>query len=299
MSTHPDAHPSTAATAVSRRISGASTPPNLARATLAAALLAMLAAGAPAQDVPEGEERLDFEFGGGSVREFIEQFNAVASVPLNVVVPVGAEQVTVPEMQLRGVTGEDVTAVLNAVGEQNEGVRFQLMRTTDSTWVLATENRDEDASQVAFHPVGNLLESTSIEDLSATIATAWEMLGLPGSALEHIKFHEDTRLLIATGSPEVLGLVESAIAALGAEQRSAVEAAMRAEVEKAQGEVDRTRYQAEMEMQLAKEKTAMMQDELRQQADQLRAENAELRAALRELESELAKSELAKSRAGN
>ena len=61
-------------------------------------------------------------------------------------------------------------------------------------------------------PLGNYLENYRIEDITTAIQTAWEMM--PEKTAGELKFHKDTRLLIAVGSPEQLNLIQEILGSL-------------------------------------------------------------------------------------
>ena len=60
-----------------------------------------------------------------------------------------------------------------------------------------------------FYQLETLLEKNRIEDITTAIQSGWEMLHV--SKLPQLKYHPETKLLIAVGSEENLTIIESVL----------------------------------------------------------------------------------------
>ena len=88
---------------------------------------------------------------------------------------------------------------------RNKGVGFD--------WMIGQPLGQQEPHRItSVYPVGKYLEDYRIEDLTTAIQTAWEMM--PGATPADLKYHKDTRLLIAVGSAEQQDLIRQILESL-------------------------------------------------------------------------------------
>jgi hypothetical protein len=159
----------------------------------------------------------DIEFPGGTPEELILQIAKVSGTRPNVIIPGDIGDTQIPRFKLQNVNIRQVFEALNMVTDEkglkylhwmNEGSNF-----LNPVWVLSKLTHPRPAAetcQVTF--IGNLLESFQLDDINAAIRTAWEMIGKTTTA--SLKFHKETKLLIAKGNDQELNLVQEVLKSL-------------------------------------------------------------------------------------
>jgi hypothetical protein len=63
-----------------------------------------------------------------------------------------------------------------------------------------------------FYQLADALQNYSIEDITTAIQTGWKMLGVKSPP--ELKFHPETKLLIAVGQPEELRTIDDVLSGL-------------------------------------------------------------------------------------
>jgi len=63
-----------------------------------------------------------------------------------------------------------------------------------------------------FYQLGPYLQDYSIQDITTAIQTGWKLLGVKSSP--QLKFHPETKLLIAVGPPEQLATIDTVLSQL-------------------------------------------------------------------------------------
>jgi hypothetical protein len=171
---------------------------------------------APAANVAE-LPTFDIEFPGGTPEELILQIAKVSGTRPNVIIPAYIVDTQIPRFKLQNVNIRQVFEALNMVTDErgvqyirwmNEGANY-----LNPVWILSKIDRPRppaETCQVTF--IGNLLESFQLDDINAAIRTTWEMMGKPTTA--SLKFHKETKLLIAKGNDRELNLVQEVLKSL-------------------------------------------------------------------------------------
>ena len=205
---------------------------------------------APQPEKPE-EPRLDIQFRGGTSEELVmfirARFHQKELPPPNFLIAPEMRDVEVPPFDLQNVTVADVFEALNNLGGQEQG-RWELSGSASPIWMLNPSQaidpltgarirpnafpsgfapgfpgraidpltgapiRQEPQRRTAIYPVGTHLEDYKIEDITTAIQTAWEMMS--GGTPADLKYHQDTRLLIAVGTAEQLNLIKEILESL-------------------------------------------------------------------------------------
>ncbi|MEW6744763.1 MAG: hypothetical protein AB1486_18575 [Planctomycetota bacterium] len=164
----------------------------------------------PAQNVQNPlAQKIDVDFKGGTLGEFVEAIARQSGVTPNVIVSEEAVQVVLPPIKLRGVAVVDLLMSLQFV---STGPRLGvLQKSSDIVALLIDKPRNPRLSSV-FDVKPVLGESVRIDDIVTAITTAWKMLS--PSHTGELKYHPETHLLIAVGAQDELGIVRNVLAEL-------------------------------------------------------------------------------------
>jgi hypothetical protein len=199
--------------------------------------------------------RFDLSFPGGPPARLIQMIQDTTKKPLNVIVPEEHAGLILPELTLKGVT---VPQLFDALGQASHKVVFSRttsppygagaygggapqftptstsygfktkgQATPDSVWhffvdapveppVSPLPAPPEPAKVCRFYQLGPYLDELKVEDITTALETAWKMLG--EKSTPDLKFHKDTKLLIAVGPADKLTLIDAVLTQLRAPQ---------------------------------------------------------------------------------
>lgn len=189
--------------------------------------------------------RFDLDFSGGTVRELVAAIEKGLKRPLNVIVPEEFASTKMPALKMANVRVqqlfqalgsasrklEAVPAVVTHFGSGESSRNYKWVETgfsfepgpgalsDDTIWTFRVEKPavapEFSAAKVCrFYSLASLLDrQLTVEDITTAIETGWKMLGDTSPPM--IKFHKDTKLLIAVGEPDKLELISAALRALG------------------------------------------------------------------------------------
>jgi hypothetical protein len=173
----------------------------------------------------------DFFFNGGTVRELVvnlrENGRKAGLLPLNVIITAEGEAQGVPPLELHNVRYADIFQALNKLtGNGGINGKWELSMTGESSiWVLDPAipqplpqidpltglplgpggRPPEPPKNCQIYQLQRYLTKYKVEDITTAIHTAWGMVGLEKGA--ELKYHKDTSLLIAVGSPAQLEII--------------------------------------------------------------------------------------------
>ena len=173
--------------------------------------LSALAHAADSEVTVAGSGRFDLSFGGGTPQKLVSEMERAGGLKLNVLIPPDLADSRMPPMELRSVKLEDVFDSLNLFSRDS----MQWIRTGGSdggkpnVWVLA---RPRDTRKTQAFYVGHLLQKFKIDDITTAVKTTWQLGGK--DAKTELKYHQDTQLLIALGSPAQLSTAAEVLAQL-------------------------------------------------------------------------------------
>lgn len=176
--------------------------------------------------------RFDLDFPGGNPQQLVDALNKPLMGRLNVIIPEDANDVAIPAMKLKSVNVNDVfqalqrasdKAVTKKIGRNqfqtaSESVLFTPtpgVVTENTVWAFSARRsfpRMSEEKSYRFYQLGPYLDGLKIEDITTAVQTALKMLGAgPGPEL---KFHPETKLLIAVGKDEDFQLIDEVLAQL-------------------------------------------------------------------------------------
>ena len=204
----------------------------------------------PPEEAPSAPPRhpgfssFNINFLGGPPAKLVQMITNQIRKPVNVIIPPEHSNTELPPLNLNGVT---VPQIFEALGEASQrtvtyvtgstkmpGGNPQYQRGTtgfgfkttgplreDSIWHFFVENSGEPpkpppapepkkATMCRFYQLGPYLGGgTKVEDITTALETAWKMMG--ENTAPEIKFHQDTKLLIAVGQPDRLLLIDEVL----------------------------------------------------------------------------------------
>ena len=174
--------------------------------------------------------RFDLNFPGGTPNALVEAIEKASGKPLNAIIPDEHANTLLPALKMNAVTVPQLFAALGEASRKivtfkNHGVqetsyafRTQPQPTDDSIWhfYFVQSNSPQESKVCQFFQLAPYLDTYKIEDITTAIETGWKMLG--ETEPPEIKFHKDTKLLIAVGEPSKLVLIQSVLTQLKQEK---------------------------------------------------------------------------------
>ncbi len=176
------------------------------------------------QKAGDGEKRdegikFDLDFPGGGPKQLVEAIEKAGAGSLNVIVAPEHESVLLPSMKLKNVT---VAAVFEALASASQRIVTYGGGTWTSSYAFKTEGKGENPiwyfrpqlppepqKFCRFYQLADFLETYKIEDITTAIRTGWELIGVKSAP--ELKFHPETKLLIAVGTTDELQTIESVL----------------------------------------------------------------------------------------
>jgi hypothetical protein len=164
-------------------------------------------------------QKFNLDFHGGSPRDLVSAIQEATGKPLNALISKEDESVEIPAMKFKSVTIPDLFAALTMASQRQE----QIGGTPYTTYyTFDTQGHGDDAIYYfkctkprapqefcRFYQLGEDLQNYSIEDITTAIKTGWKMLGVKAEPM--LKFHRETKLLIAVGPAEQLRTIDDAL----------------------------------------------------------------------------------------
>jgi hypothetical protein len=179
----------------------------------------------------------DIDFPGGTPEELVSALNKRLGGTLNVIIPPDGADVAIPAFKLQKVNVSQVFSALMRVSERMayveprdpatrrntsyviESYEFSAPApiTPSSVWAFRARKANRPVETAApnvyrYYQLGPFLEGLKVEDIITAIQTGWKMMGVKNEPA--LKFHPETKLLVAVGRQEDLTLIEEALAGL-------------------------------------------------------------------------------------
>jgi hypothetical protein len=198
-----------------------------------------------------GWPRFDINFRGGTPSDLVNQITNQTGRPLNVIIPPEHASTELPQLKMSGVTAPQlfeaiakasqrtvpvITGWANLGGGRQPQVHYESASygfrnsgsgplTPDTVWYFYVEQpvalpelpelpKPQPAMTCRFYQLGPYLDQGQykVEDITTALDTAWKMLG--EGNLPQLKFHKETRLLIAVGQMDRLTLIDQLLSQL-------------------------------------------------------------------------------------
>jgi hypothetical protein len=172
--------------------------------------------------------RFDLDFPGGTAKELVNAITKATGKPLNAVIPENdADWKVIPALSVKSVTAAELFGAFTPISKETKTYPGGYQRT--SSWGFHTEGApnensiwsfySDEFSEVEppticrFYQLAPYLEAGyKVEDITTAMQTAWKMLGVDPQPA--IKYHQDTKLLIAVGAEDKLKMIDDALAQL-------------------------------------------------------------------------------------
>jgi hypothetical protein len=201
-------------------------------------------------DVPgaTGLSKFDLDFPGGTPKALVDAIQKAMGKPLNAIIPDEYANTKLPALRMKYVDVAQLFSALQAAttktvvyasssyygggayggyksyqqAQINCGFKSVSDKPTDDTiWYFYVQQpafpevaaAAKGGKVCRFYSLAPYLERhLTVDDITTAIETGWKMLGEPSPAA--IKFHKDTKLLIAVGEPSALETIDAVLKAL-------------------------------------------------------------------------------------
>lgn len=183
-------------------------------------LFALLAAPLLAQEPPkeapkprlQSEVPVDVDFAGGTLADLVAALNASAGKELNVVVSPEAAELKVSGIRVRAVPLVQILVIASTMNRQIDAtskgdVIVVVKKGGGMTPFGVGRTRTVRAFNIAQH-----LERYKVEDVVTAVETVCEMLASEGKG--EVKYHAETKLLIAAGTSEEIDAIDQTLGQL-------------------------------------------------------------------------------------
>jgi hypothetical protein len=203
-------------------------------------LQSIIGAQAPSGGGQSNLTKFDLDFPGGTPKELIGAIQKASGRPLNAIVPEEFADTQLPALKMKNVSVQQLFQALTTAGQKTQngmttstysfqvgshqpgqinlgGSSFSATSVdADTIWTFSNSPKFTSSPPpkvCRFYSLSRYLESgTTVDDITTAIKTGAEMLGAgPGPT---IRFHKDTKLLIAVGWPSNLEIIDSVLKAL-------------------------------------------------------------------------------------
>ncbi|HTI98816.1 MAG TPA: hypothetical protein VL527_07920 [Dongiaceae bacterium] len=204
--------------------------------------------------------RFDLDFPGGTPADLVAAIQKAMGKPLNVIIPEEAADTPLPPLKMHDVDVAQLFAALEpasfktvaitsgqfpnfpgnrpayTVGTVGYGFRMGPGQASDnSIWYFHVEKpaappalpEQKERQFCSFFQLSSLLDrGFTVDDITTAIQTGWKMAGI--SPAPELSYHKETKLLIAYGTEEKIGIIQQVLNSLppqsGAAPRSNADA---------------------------------------------------------------------------
>ena len=170
-------------------------------------------------DKPDDSPKFNLNFAGGSPKALVAAIEKASGKPLNAIVPNEYDVIQLPPMKLNGVTASAVFQALSLASARNVPLPggystasyfFQTRgEGENAVWYFTAPLPQEPVKYCRFYQLADFLDTYKIEDITTAIKTGWQLIGVKSAP--ELKFHPETKLLIAVGSTDELQTIESVL----------------------------------------------------------------------------------------
>lgn len=149
--------------------------------------------------------QFNIEFVGGTLADLLLQIEKECQIAPNLIYTADASKVVLPSFKLHSVTLKDIVKALAHIDPA-------LKISHDNEIITITWYETPQESRIEVYLLEQYLKKHKIEELVTAIQTAWEMESTEPAA--KLKFHPDTKLLIALGREKELKIIQMVLSQL-------------------------------------------------------------------------------------
>ncbi len=185
-------------------------------------------------------QRFDLNFPGGTPHELVAGIEHITGKPLNAIIPAEDRDVQLPPVKLTSVTVPDLFRALNLTSRTHKLVQDRWVESAyefqstgegeNAVWCFQSRTSSPTPNVCRFFQTAGLLDNFTIDDITTAIQTGWDLLGI--NPKPRLKFHAETKLLIAVGPFDQLKLIDNVLEQLSMAPPKAETAAERKAREK-------------------------------------------------------------------
>jgi nitrogen regulatory protein PII len=241
-------------------------------------------------DVHPMYQAFDVDFPGGTLARLLVAIEGKLGSKPNVIASEEALGIVLPAFSLRQVTTGDLLQALEKLG-----IIEDMMLNISSTGKIITvqakayrKTRTATKPSTRIYDLRDVLGAYKIADIVTAVETAWEMRIEKATA--KMKFHEETKILIAVGDENELGVIEYVLQELrrGLKLDGKAAVAQKAAKQLALAMAQKDQYLAEKELTVRYLNDAKVsQSRYEKQIQSYERQVSDLRARLRELTAEM------------
>jgi hypothetical protein len=184
----------------------------------------------PASKEAQALPRFDLDFPGGPVGDLVKAIEKATGRPLNAIIPDNSTNSTQDAFSVHQVTVAQLFEAITAINKDtrrfpdgiiqswSSGFRTEGVPNENSIWYYFDDKPgDPDLPDVCrFYELAPYLEAGfKVEDITTAIETGLEMTGVsPEDAANCLKYHKETKLLIAKCNTDQMKMIDGALAEL-------------------------------------------------------------------------------------
>jgi hypothetical protein len=179
--------------------------------------------------------RFDLDFPGGTPRDLVKAIEKATAKPVNAIIPDDCSKLIIPGILVKNVTVAQLFEAVTLASKvtfptvsvnygtpghypiitgpsfvSSYGFRTQGTPDENSIWYFYWEKPASQPLYCRFYQLSPYLEAGyKVEDITTAIETAWKMIG--AYPQPEIKYHKDTKMLIAVGELDKLQMIDDAL----------------------------------------------------------------------------------------
>lgn len=228
---------------------GSPTPPP--SETYQERLRAIVKASTSPQKQPPELTKFNLNFPGGTPAQLVKAIEKATGKRLNVIIPAEGGNAQLPALMMNHVNVVQMFQALRAVSPvqyvgrtaypENSFNTSAKIPSDDSIWYFTVHKYVPPSQQKICHFFSlapYLNRGFTVDDITTAIQTGWKLAGI--IAPPKLEYHKETKLLIAFGEPDRLGIIQQVLGSLPATNASRREIdTMKADIQRLQSQVDR------------------------------------------------------------
>jgi len=167
-------------------------------------------------------QKFDLNFQGGGPEALVAAVEKATGKPLNAIIPTQDRNVQIPPMKLTNVTVPELFEALKMASSRQEVAQNSMYQVSygfetkgygeDAVWYFQSHKPTLFPDVCRFFQLAPYLEDFTIEDITTAIQTGWDLLG--AKPTPRLKFHPETKLLIAVGQSQQIATIDDVLVQL-------------------------------------------------------------------------------------